>query len=652
MWGDRDFDSIYYACVCAWRAINDRIACMGPWKYSSGGNKVFQFCRLTLPSFKCNGELVKLAEYSMDILRPSSLEQIADQYKPAPGSPYRPVLSPPEQIYRLQPGWLECVITHAFAGIDPPRSLTPAAALVPNPTPTSPQSHTTETSSASSLKSVSKAAKAGVTGAPIKLPPAPAHKVQTAGPRSTLSPPSPFPNNDPREPESSLDPRSTHAAKTLSQLNGWQAQISSDEASKFQASFKKARDSTVQDPAKDTSFVSFTTAENSEKASDISHSSRLASDQRPNMKSALSSNAGISDWLRTHGEEYEDGVSSPVAAITPTPSSNDGRGQDPFWSAQETLPRHENLPHESKPLQGTANAEPGSPRLGNHMSNDISTQNLDPPNQTIGNIDSPSTRVIGDPLVDPILETNTARNPDVGSSTRATLQNLPDPPLLDEQGKQQAQISSAGSNVDEALKSAALVVSKSFPEAGGVPLISTTLMESTLIPEARSDPLASTTSIASTAISELKPDTLIDSPASTDTNPTSLISGSNTYEASAPTKMIVSKGSPDMTPHSLRPHSVPSSDIPPVLADANTLSDPQSKSSNSIKAVLGNQTTPALKPNGTLTAGTQARASSLSKNVVGSTTVLPFKNGVEKGTGFCLISSFVCLASFHVLLRV
>ncbi len=651
MRGDRDFDSIYYACVRAGRAFNDPIARMGPWKYSSGGNKVFQFCRLTLPSFKYNGELVELAEYSMNILRPSSLEQIADQYKPAPGSPYRPVLSPPEQIYRLQPGWSDCVITHAFAGIDPPRSLTPAAALVPNPTPTSPQSHTTETSSASSLKSLSNAAKAGVTGAPIKLPPAPAHKVQTAGPESTPSPPSPSPNNDPHEPETSLDPHGTHAAKTLSQLNGWQAQISSDEASRFQASSKKAKDSTVQDPAKDTSFVSFTTAENSEKASDISHPSRLASDQRSDIKSALSSNTGISDSLRTHGEEYEDGVSSPLAAIIPSPSSNDVRGQDPFWSAQKTLTRHDNLPHESKTLQGTANAEPGSPRLGNHTSNGISTQNLDPPNQTMGNIDSPSTRVIGDPLVHPVLETNTARNPDVGSPTRATLQNLPDPPLLDEQGKQQAQTSSAGS-VDEALTSATLVVSKSFTEAEGVPLISATLMESTLIAEATSDPLASATSIAFKAISELKPDTLIDSPASTDINPTSLISGSNTYEASAPTMMIVSKESPDRTSHSLLPLSVPSSEILSVLADANTFSDQQSKLTNSIKAVLGNQTTPALEPSGTLTAGTQARASSLSKSVLGSTTVLPFKNGVEKLTGFCLISSFVCLASFYVLLRV
>ena len=652
MRGDRDFDSIYYACVCAWRAINDRIARMGPWKYSSGGNKVFQFCRLTLPSFKCNGELVKLAEYSMNILRPSSLEQIADQYKPAPGSPYRPVLSPPEQIYRLQPGWSNCVITHAFAGIDPPRSLTPAAALVPNPTPTSPQSHTTETSSPSSLKSVSEAAEAGVTGAPIKLPPAPAHKVQTAGPRSTPSPPSPSPNKDPHENETSLDPHGTHAAKTLSQLNGWQAPISSNEASKFQASFKKAEDSTVQDPAKDTSFVSFTTAENSEKASDMSHPSGLASDQRSDKKSALSPNVGISDSLRTQGEEYEDGVSSPLAAITPSPSSNDGRGQNPFSSDQTTLPRHDNSLHESKNLQGTANAEPGSPRLGNQVSNDISTQNLDPPNQTMGDIDRPSTRVIGDPLVDPTLETNTARNPDVGSSTRTTLQNLPDPPLLDEQGKQQPQISSPGSNVDEELTSATMVVLKPFPEADGVPLISTTLMESTLIPEARSDPLASATSIAFKAISELKPDTLIDSPASTDKDPTSLVSGSNTYEASAPTLKIVSKGSPNMDPHSLLPLSVPSSDIPSVLADANTLSDPQSKSSNGIKAVLGNQTTPALGPSGTLTAGTQARASSLSKNVLGSTTVLPSKNGVEKGTGFCLISSFVCLASFYLLLLV
>ena len=164
--------------------------------------------------------------------------------------------------------------------------------------------------------------------------------------------------------------------------------------------------------------------------------------------------------------------------------------------------------------------------------------------------------------------------------------------------------------------------------------------------------MTSATSIAFNGDSELKPDSLINLPLSTGMNPTMSISDFNTHGVSAPAIITAFKASPHMTPDLLPTPSVPSSDLQSVLADANTLSDPQSKPSNSVKAILGSQTAPAFKPSGTLTTGMQARASSVSKNVLGGTTVLPFKNGAERSTRFCVISSFVCLASLFLLFLV
>lgn len=71
-------------------------------------------------------------------------------------------------------------------------------------------------------------------------------------------------------------------------------------------------------------------------------------------------------------------------------------------------------------------------------------------------------------------------------------------------------------------------------------------------------------------------------------------------------------------PVSLSPLSIPSSNLHSVLADANAPDNPQSQPSNGTKAALGDQRSAAFEPNGTLTAGTLARASSVSKTVLGS----------------------------------
>ena len=59
------------------------------------------------------------------------------EYKPAPGEPYRPVLSPPHRLSSLLPEWAKssCIIPAAlFNGVDPPRALKPAEILTPKVT--------------------------------------------------------------------------------------------------------------------------------------------------------------------------------------------------------------------------------------------------------------------------------------------------------------------------------------------------------------------------------------------------------------------------------------------------------------------------------------------------------------------------------------
>ena len=88
--------------------------------------------------------------------------------------------------------------------------MTPAAALVPKPTPASTQSHGADTISTSLLKSVPGAVEGGNEGPTRRPSPAPAHNLKTAGPRVTPSPSSPpAADFDPQAPKNSLDPHDT-----------------------------------------------------------------------------------------------------------------------------------------------------------------------------------------------------------------------------------------------------------------------------------------------------------------------------------------------------------------------------------------------------------------------------------------------------------
>ena len=58
-----------------------------------------------------------------------------DWYKPAPGEPYRPLIALPEKVRDLDPWWTACTDAFYFTGLDPPRTLVKATAMV---TPASP----------------------------------------------------------------------------------------------------------------------------------------------------------------------------------------------------------------------------------------------------------------------------------------------------------------------------------------------------------------------------------------------------------------------------------------------------------------------------------------------------------------------------------
>ena len=65
-----------------------------------------------------------------------------DWYKPAPGEPYRPLIALPEKVRDLDPWWSACTDAFYFTGLDPPRTLQRAVAMV---TPASPAANTDPT---------------------------------------------------------------------------------------------------------------------------------------------------------------------------------------------------------------------------------------------------------------------------------------------------------------------------------------------------------------------------------------------------------------------------------------------------------------------------------------------------------------------------
>ncbi|KAL6714998.1 hypothetical protein ACLMJK_007258 [Lecanora helva] len=58
-------------------------------------------------------------------------------YNPAPGNPYRPVIALPDKVKEIDPSWRSCSASF-FTCLDPPRTLNPSTAMVPDPTSSHP----------------------------------------------------------------------------------------------------------------------------------------------------------------------------------------------------------------------------------------------------------------------------------------------------------------------------------------------------------------------------------------------------------------------------------------------------------------------------------------------------------------------------------
>ena len=117
-----------------------------------------------------------------------------DWYKPAPGEPYRPLIALPEKVRDLDPWWSACTDAFYFTGLDPPRTLEKATAMV---TPASP------------------AANPDPTITPDPAQPVPALPVQTdAGqPAKAADDPSDNKNPDGGVPLKQADPQQEEASK-------------------------------------------------------------------------------------------------------------------------------------------------------------------------------------------------------------------------------------------------------------------------------------------------------------------------------------------------------------------------------------------------------------------------------------------------------
>lgn len=489
-----------------------------------------------------------------------------------------------------------------------------------------------ETESTSPLDPVSGPAEARITGSTRDPTPAPAQKIHTAGPRSTPSPSTA--KLDPHISRTSLDPQNSQARKTRSDLNEWQAPSSPEIASESQASFKMSKDSSIQDPFEDRSFISIANTEIHQKALDAFHPSEATSDQKGSTKSALSPNAIISDSLPTHEEEHEEGASRPSAGTTRSPSFENGYGEPRISIDQNTL----------------ASQSEYSPRPENQLDSGISTESHNPADRTMEDYYVVSSRVTADPPADSTSPASTARIPDVGSPDEAAQQSSLYNSSLGDQGEQQPENFSPGSQTNGRLTSATVGALEFLSEAIPDPFMSAPLMVSELVAQTDSNQLPSTISSASSGISGLNLDPLIHSPSSTRINTQGSISSSTTPGASAPAIPIASHASPDMTPDPQPSLSLPSSDLHSVLTGAETLRAPRSKPSNNINPIFFmNQTTPAFGPSGTSDAGRRGGGSSVSKNLGGNSTVVPHKGGGERSITFSRRSLFAFFASYLLL---
>ena len=386
-----------------------------------------------------------------------------------------------------------------------------------------------------------------------------------------------------------------------------------------QSSSKTVKDSSIQDPSEDADTQI-------PKSLYPAHLSKTSSDQSSEVR-PLSPSTAVLVPLPTSIEIHENGASTSFSNTAQSPTSDENPDHNLFSSGLHSLSPHGGLLQESKDPQGTTTADPDSWRFQSQPMSEVLTASRNLPKQTDEKIDGPSTVVVADPLADLGSVLESPREPGIGSTIGSLIPAALQKSLYGSKtrGQQQPQTSSFDLNIGDESASATAAESESSLDGKPDHSAPATLLESSPPSQTRPSQLTPAISTAFKQLSDPEPD-----PSST--FPTSLMSDSNAREASAPTTV---KGSPDVTPDPLAKS---------VHENANTLSDPQSESSSSINAVLGNQTAVASQLHSMSTAGRLAAASSSMNNVV------RYKGGGKKNTSFRLEVLSIWLASVFLLL--
>ena len=447
-------------------------------------------------------------------------------------------------------------------------------ALVPSPTPASTQSQ--------------RAVGVGNERPTRRPSPAPAHNLNTAGPRSTPGPSSPSSAGfDPQTLKKSSDPQESQVAKPGSWLEELHTPEISKAASESRTSFETAKKTRIQDPSNDGAEIP--------NLPNFFHFSRVSSSESSDIKSKSSPNHVTLTSLPTHGENYEAGASLPFPSTTLGANSS----QNHISSNLSTLPSHGSSMQESEDLQGLFTAEPASWRPQTRLDGRISTADRKTPIYTNKSSDESSTRVVADPLADFTSTLDPAGKPIVVSTTEYS--------------------------THKARKTSPFNSSPNDPES---------LLRQTPSLALNASISASATIAASGSF--LEASLGLSAPAASRKENSNIQTTSDPFDSASFTTF---KQPSDTAPDPLLPLSVPSSGLRSSLSDPNTLSTSQSKTSANVQAAFGNQTAFTSKSKSPSTAGGSVRASSSSNS-----TVLPYKSGDEKSVSFRLMRKLVLFA--------
>ena len=427
---------------------------------------------------------------------------------------------------------------------------------------------------------------------PTRRPsPAPAHNLKTAGPRSTPSPSSPSAADfDPQAPKNSLDPQESQVAKADSWLEELHAPETSKFASESRTSSETAKKTRIQGPSHDGTEI--------RNLLNFFRFSRVSSSESSDIKSKSTPNHVTPTSLPTHGENNE------AFASLPFPSTTLGArpSQNHISSNPSTLPSQASSMQESEDPQGTSTAEPASWQLQTRLDGRISTADRKTPIHTNKSSDESSTRVVADPLADPISVLDPAGKPIVESTTETSTHT--------------------------ALKSSPYNSLPNDPEW--------LLRE---IPPLALNAGISTSATIPASESFLESSLGLSTPAALMKVDSNIQTTSDPFDSASFTTF---KQPSDTAPDPLLPLSVPSSGLRSSLTDPNTLSNSQNKNSANIQAAFRNQTAFASKSKSPSTAGGPVRASSSPIS-----TVLPYKSGDEKSVWFGPMRKLISFASVY-----